>query len=88
MLGKGGFSAAVATENRNHTPGFNCEVHILEHDRTGRIVKPLVSKTKMLRFDDLAHVAASVQGVQRPVEPQGSIRPDSRTGRPSSPTVV
>ena len=32
--------------------------------------------------------AAQPSGVQRPVAPQGSTRPDSRTGRPSSPASV
>ena len=88
MLCKCGLTTAIAAENRNQTSFFDSQVHILKHNRAGCVINARISKAKVLRFDNFTHTATSTYGVQRPVEPQGSIRPESRTGRPSSPTVV
>ncbi len=88
MLGQGGFSAAVAAENRHKAALLHRQIQVLKYGDAGHVVHARISKRQMFRFDDFAHTNPPHQGVQRPVEPQGSIRPEAFTGRPSSPTAV
>ena len=38
MLGKGGFSATIAAQNRHKTTLFNCKIQIRKDGDTGRVV--------------------------------------------------
>ena len=88
MLGKGGLAAAVGAENGYEAPLLNVQVHILEHRNAGGVLHAGIGVGQMLYRNDITQILFLRQGVQRPVAPQGRIRPDSVTGRPSSPASV
>ena len=88
MLGQGGFSAAVGAQDGHKGAFFHGQIHIFKHHNTRLIVHTGVGIGKIFNRNNIAQNRPLPQGVQRPVAPQGRIRPDSLTGRPSSPASV
>ena len=88
MLGKGGLATAVGTENSHKAALLNFQIHILKNRNAGRVLYAGIGVGQMLYRYDITQIEFLHQGVQRPVAPQGSTRPDSVTGSPSSPASV
>ena len=88
MLRQGGFAAAIGTQNRDKCTFLDLKVQVLKYGDAGRVIHARIAIRQMFNRNCNTHAVSSHQGVQRPVEPQGSMMPVDFTGRPNSPTWV
>ena len=85
MLCQRGFAAAVAPQHRHKTPLFDAQIKILKHRHRRFAGLRGIGEAQIFCNDCFTHeITFYFFEVQRPVAPQGSTRPESVTGRPSS----
>ena len=82
MLGERRFAAAVVAKHGDKAARLDGEVQPVEHNMLAVFFRILITVMQVTDLNGFVHCHFPVH---RPVLPQGRMRPESLTGRPSSP---
>ena len=82
MLGERRFAAAVVAKHGEKAARLDGEVQPVEHNMLAVFFRILITVMQVTDMNGVVHCHFPVH---RPVLPQGRMRPESLTGRPSSP---
>ena len=82
MLGERRFAAAVVAEHGDKAARLNGQIQPVEHNMLAVFFRILITVMQVTDLNGFVHCHFPVH---RPVLPQGRTRPESLTGRPSSP---